>query len=1744
MFSIRSFYFDDPEWEYQQQEDPPPRSRYSERRGASTRGRSRFRGRGALRSTGHRDRGQEITHGQKRQQYWQRCELISLSKLSSCDIIATVQNEEKAFLNAMRHNKFLENNFMLRTLITILHKMVTSPTEERRAASLLISRVMTDCKLFVSSLRRFIIDMVLVENPIFCFRQIVRIATFCIQCIPSSTKAIFPHSDLQSTGHRLRLDSDAVLHREFTRYCELYRDDKHTELKLTNGHPQQKHCVINDYCEPLNSWATHRSAKRFTSTNFRDCCILPQSYEINNNDYEPDLRPNLISEDYDDPEHYLDVQFRLLREDFIGPLRDGIYSLREPKPDLTLYHGVRVLWPVSLRSGVGFQIQFDTNASGLQHVRWDHSRKLIYGSLLCFSKDGFKHNIFFATVASPSRDVDDLKNGHLIVKFEGQESQDIAFEVDPNTEFVMVESSAYFEAYRHVLNGLKEIVHDQMPFCQYIVGGYRIGQPIPIPTFLKRNSMFNLSDTLGIRRFQNIDVTNISSWPKASHTDLNKAQLKAVYMALSREASIIQGPPGTGKTFIGLKIVQAILQNRSVWDPQSNSPILVVCYTNHALDQFLSGIVKMKLGRDYRPKVVRVGGRCKSEELKPYVLTNIVSKMKEEGRVPKSVFVEYKKSLSELGEYQKLFEQTSLNEGNLVPEHELRDVINYTHFEQLRRDGIEIWLQLQNSEDQASFDDLDEGKFGIDSFSNVGHVAMPSDDEMIEIVDEPLLLEEDRREDDEEEFIRESNRRKKKKAVKLLSPPESEWEVVECIKKKRRLKVIKMGLKEKPFKEQDVYRITNLWKLALKERWRLYNYWLNKHISNLKGALHSIAEEYNRAAQECLENSQEVNLAAISNVHVIGMTTTGAAKHSYILKNLRPRILIVEEAAEVMEAHIITSLSSSVQQLILIGDHKQLQPKPAYYNLEVNYDFNISLFERLIEKGFPCVTLTTQHRMRPEIARIVGNHIYGELHDSESVKKYEQIKGVEKSLFFIDHRHKENSHVAGGHSHSNTFEAQFVASLTQYFLKQGYKPQQITIITMYRGQLLEIKRNMPKSVFNGVQVAAVDDFQGEENDIIILSLVRSNSRNSIGFLKVENRVCVALSRARKGMFVIGDFSMLRGKYKTKWPAIISEMEQKRYLGDGLRLCCYNHPQEKVVVRIPADFSKFPAGGCRRKCPGKLKCGHLCPSTCHPDDPNHEKYYKCLQKCNKVLKCEHLCTQQCYKCKKYCAPCKFKDIKDHPWCKHVVIVACSDDLLQHKCTESCEKVISECEHRCTNMCFEQCVSANKCAQPCQTVLDCSHKCQGTCGACYQGRLHVRCEEKCGKTLICGHICTSPCPKHCPPCSKPCYNYCCHSKCRKKCYEPCVPCCEKPCKWKCKHYACTAACGEICNRPRCDKPCLRERECGHLCIGLCGEKCPSLCRICDKEKVTENIFGTETKDDARFIQLEDCGHVLEVSGLDRLMQRHDVGDKAIQFQKCPKPGCGTLIRCSLRYGNIIKGTIYAMNKIKQVQMINSKDIALPRNIQSIVGGHDRVFDQFCYFVAESMRAFEPTRFNTLQNQLNFIPKLFHLMLCINDLPTGNVMSFGTQQIHKSVLLEKAHRIIVFMKMPVLTSQQIKEAATQFEMVLNVGRLCELKAKLSKEKKYFDVSDGTKFNDLVRRLSKVQSVARSLLRHTTDRQIESWKIKYKIEEITGNERFRVILRENKIGRWFMCLQEHVYCIGDCDSIVSTQKCPECHI
>jgi len=118
-------------------------------------------------------------------------------------------------------------------------------------------------------------------------------------------------------------------------------------------------------------------------------------------------------------------------------------------------------------------------------------------------------------------------------------------------------------------------------------------------TVSKAKQVYNLSCLYGTKKRSDktklsFNILDKTQWPCAEEIELDQSQLKAIQMGLTQEIAVIQGPPGTGKTYIGLKIVEALLNNRQVWDPQKASPILVMCYTNHALDQFLEGILQQQ----------------------------------------------------------------------------------------------------------------------------------------------------------------------------------------------------------------------------------------------------------------------------------------------------------------------------------------------------------------------------------------------------------------------------------------------------------------------------------------------------------------------------------------------------------------------------------------------------------------------------------------------------------------------------------------------------------------------------------------------------------------------------------------------------------------------------------------------------------------------------------------------------------------------------------------------------------------------------------------------------------------------------------------------------------------------------------------------------------------------------------------------------------------------------------------------
>ena len=143
----------------------------------------------------------------------------------------------------------------------------------------------------------------------------------------------------------------------------------------------------------------------------------------------------------------------------------------------------------------------------------------------------------------------------------------------------------------------------------------------------------------------------------------------------------------------------------------------------------------------------------------------------------------------------------------------------------------------------------------------------------------------------------------------------------------------------------------------------------------------------------------------------------------------------------------------------------------------------------------------------------------------------------------------------------------------------------------------------------------------------------------------------------------------------------------------------------------------------------------------------------------------------------------------------------------------------------------------------------------------------------KLLPIGHICSAYC-NQCKPCAKTRKREGSHLKYKQKCNENVL--CLEPSAWQCKHKQCNKQCGMICDRTRCDTFCQKVLSCGHFCIGMCGDPCPTACLVCDSEAF-KDIRGYE-----RFVQLLDCGDIMSVKHMDEYMAL-SIGKFGLK--KCP-------------------------------------------------------------------------------------------------------------------------------------------------------------------------------------------------------------------------------------------------------------------
>jgi superfamily I DNA and/or RNA helicase len=428
----------------------------------------------------------------------------------------------------------------------------------------------------------------------------------------------------------------------------------------------------------------------------------------------------------------------------------------------------------------------------------------------------------------------------------------------------------------------------------------------------------------------------------------------------------------------------------------------------------------------------------------------------------------------------------------------------------------------------------------------------------------------------------------------------------------------------------------NIYQLALADRIALLDHWVQEVHGNIMTETSDEIQKDNELRQLITDVHDEVDRRVLETADVIGVTTSGLAKRISVLRHIDAKVVICEEAGEVLEAHMLSALIPSVQHLIQIGDHQQLRPQINNYSLSLEsqqgglYQLDRSQFERLSigENGkasIPIAQLNVQRRMRPEISTLIRTTLYKRLVDHGDIKNLPDVVGMRKNIFWYDHTNQEDSSrlEANQRSKSNIWEVNMTHALVRHIVRQGaYNSKDIAVLTPYVGQLQKLRaalrqdfeivlgeRDQDTLVKDGfidenlsgldsnqaggpilqkkamselLRIGTVDNFQGEEAKIVIVSLVRSNSEKKVGFLRTTNRINVLLSRAQHGMYLIGNAETYSNV--PMWSQVLGMLRADESVGEAFELCCPRHTETEILVSKPEDFAIFsPDGGCRKPC---------------------------------------------------------------------------------------------------------------------------------------------------------------------------------------------------------------------------------------------------------------------------------------------------------------------------------------------------------------------------------------------------------------------------------------------------------------------------------------------------------------------------------------------------------------------------------
>ncbi|GAX25325.1 intron-binding protein aquarius [Fistulifera solaris] len=315
-----------------------------------------------------------------------------------------------------------------------------------------------------------------------------------------------------------------------------------------------------------------------------------------------------------------------------------------------------------------------------------------------------------------------------------------------------------------------------------------------------------------------------------------------------------------------------------------------------------------------------------------------------------------------------------------------------------------------------------------------------------------------------------------------------------------------------------------------------------KLIDKVKGLFESTS--LYRPFELLTSQRQRADYMLIKQARVVAMTCTHAAiARSHLIElGFEYDSLVIEEAGQMVEIESFIPLllqrgdpdgsdstSSRLKRVCLLGDHNQLPPVIKNMSFANFSNLDQSMFARLIRLGVPYTQLDRQGRARPEIAQLYSWR-YNNLENLDHVTTQEHFQVANAGfahtlqLINVDEFQGKGETSPTAYFYQNVGEAEYAVALFQYMVLIGHSTSKISILTTYNGQKQLIEDIVSQRCGDGTPlegvrpgaISTVDQYQGQQNDIILLSLVRTES---VGHLRDVRRLVVALSRARLGLYV-------------------------------------------------------------------------------------------------------------------------------------------------------------------------------------------------------------------------------------------------------------------------------------------------------------------------------------------------------------------------------------------------------------------------------------------------------------------------------------------------------------------------------------------------------------------------------------------------------------------------------------------------